>query len=78
MKYLKIFKNWRIVTLTVIFIATFILIAGDCNNIRLILFAKLIGLVLGFLGYKTGKEWMEKGLLKELDVFNDNEEQMLS
>lgn len=73
MKYLKVFKNWRIVTLTVIFIATFILIAGDGNNIRLILFAKLIGFALGFLGYKTGKEWMKNGQLDELKAFNDEE-----
>ena len=73
MKYLKVFKNWRIATLTVMFMATLVLIAGDGDRIGLVVFSKLIGFALGALGYKLGKEWMKDGKLDELNVFNDDE-----
>lgn len=70
MKYLKIFKNWRITALCVIFIAAMFLIAGEGNNVTLIIIAKLVGFALVTFGYKVAKDWREKGLLDELkEVF---------
>ena len=41
MKYLKVFKNWRIVFLTIIAAAALLLILGDGNRFSVIVFAKV-------------------------------------
>lgn len=74
MKYLKIFKNWRIIALTIMAIAAVILIAGDGNKTNLIVFAKIIGFFVATFCYKIGKDWYESGKIDEINVFNDNED----
>lgn len=50
--------------------AALFLIAGEGNNVTLIIIAKLVGFALVTFGYKTAKDWREKGLLDELkEVF---------
>ena len=48
MKYLKVFKNWRIVFLTIIAAAALLLILGDGNRISVIVFAKIVGGALAY------------------------------
>lgn len=74
MKYLKILTNWRIIALTIIAIAAIVLIGGDGNRLFLIIFAKLVGFALLCFGYKIGNEWYKKGMIDEINVFNDKDE----
>lgn len=74
MKYLKIFKNWRIIALTIMGIAAALLILGDGNKITLILFAKAVGIMVGTVAYKLAKDWHKEGKIDEINVFNDNDE----
>lgn len=73
MKYLKVFKNWRIVFLTIIAAAALLLILGDGNRFSVIVFAKVVGCALAYVCYRLGKHWHEKGEIDEIKVFNDNE-----
>lgn len=73
MKYLKVFKNWRIVFLTIIAAAALLLILGDGNRFSVIVFAKVVGGALAYVCYGLGKHWNEKGEIDEIKVFNDNE-----
>ena len=75
MKYLKIFKNWRIIALTVMVIAALILIIGESENTIAIVSVKLIGFMLGTFCYKIAKEWHDDGKINEIDEFNDNHEE---
>lgn len=75
MKYLKIFKNWRIIALTVMAVAAFILILGESEKATVIAITKLIGFTLAFFCYKIAKDWHEKGLINEINEFNDNNEE---
>ena len=73
MKYIKVFKNWRIMFLTIIAAAALLLILGDGNRISVIVFAKIVGGALAYACYRLGKHWYEKGEIDEINVFNDNE-----
>ena len=73
MKYIKVFKNWRIMFLTIIAAAALLLILGDGNRISVIVFAKIVGGALAYVCYRLGKHWYEKGEIDEINVFNDNE-----
>lgn len=72
MKYLKVFRNWRIVALTVFSIAALLLILGDGDNVAVIVFTKLVGFAIGYLVYRIGKDWKGRGMLDELDVFDED------
>ena len=71
MGYLKLFTNWRIVFLTVIYMAAFILIFSESENITAIIATKLIGFALGYTGYTLSKSWGDKGLIDEINVFSE-------
>ena len=74
MKYLAIFKNWRLIALLIMAVAAFILILGDGNRDGIIIFAKILGFFLAVFCYKIGNEWHKDGKIDEINVFNDNDE----
>lgn len=73
MKYLKAFKNWRIIALTVMAAGAIILILSESESMVALLATKAIGFIIGFFIYKIGKDWYNKGLIDEIDEFTDNE-----
>lgn len=75
MKYLKFLKNWRIVALTVMAMAAFLLIISESENMVAVAATKFIGFMVGFFVYRIGKDWYKKGLMDEINEFNDNEDE---
>lgn len=75
MKYLKFLKNWRIVALTVMAMAAFLLIISESENVVAVVATKFIGFTVGFFVYRIGKDWYKKGLMDEINEFNDNEDE---
>ena len=75
MKYLKFLKNWRIVALTVMAMAAFLLIISESENLVAVAATKFIGFMVGFFAYRIGKDWYKKGLMDEINEFNDNEDE---
>lgn len=75
MKYLKFLKNWRIVALTVMAMAAFLLIISESENVVAVVATKFIGFTVGFFAYRIGKDWYKKGLMDEINEFNDNEDE---
>ena len=72
---LKIASNWRIDVLTLLFAWTLLLATADYENFLLLIIGKIIAVVLGYQSHKLAKYWEKKGYLKELELFNDNEEE---
>lgn len=73
MKYLKIFKNWRIIVLTIMFVVATLLLFGDCSSIKAFAL-NIIGLAIGIYTYRLADGWHKQGLIDEINVFNDNDE----
>ena len=73
MKYLKIFKNWRLIALAVITIAAIMLLASDSGAISLFMLTKVVGIFLCFFGYKIGKEWYDDGKINEINALKCDE-----
>ena len=72
---LKIASNWRIDALTFLYAWTLLLAMMDSCNVLLLVISKIVAVTLGYLTYKLSKSWDKEGYLKELEVFNDNEEE---
>lgn len=47
----------------------------DSCNILFLVFTKIMAVILGYVTNKLSKSWDKEGYLKELEVFNDNEEE---
>lgn len=71
MKYLKVFSNWRIVVLTVLAMAAVLLVLVDCDCIEVFVLTKLVGFFLAYFAYRIGKYWKDKGMLDEINVFDE-------
>lgn len=71
----SIVRNWRIVVLTLMFSLTLLLAMADVDNFALLVATKILAVILGYLTNKLSKSWDKEGYLKELEVFNDNEEE---
>lgn len=72
-KYLKIFKNWRLVALAVIYVAAAVLLVSDYDEISLFALTKAIGISLCFYGYKICKEWYDDGKINEINALKCDE-----
>ncbi len=72
---LKIASNWRIDALTLMYAWTLLLAMADCENFLLLVITKIMAVILGYVTNKLSKSWDKEGYLKELEVFNDNEEE---
>lgn len=71
---LKIASNWRIDALTLLYAWTLLLAMADCENFLLLVITKITAVILGYCTNKLAKSWDKEGYLKELEVFNDNED----
>lgn len=67
-KYLQIFKNWRIDVIAAVFTAGIALFVCDGEDIRTLMAAKAIGLLLIYTTACLVHHW--KDSIRELDVFN--------
>lgn len=72
---ISIVGNWRIDALTLMFAWTLLLAMFDSDNFLLLVIMKILAVVLGYVTTKLSKSWDKDGYLKELEVFNDNEEE---
>lgn len=72
---ISIASNWRIDALTLMYAWTLLLAMADCENFLLLVITKITAVILGYLTHKLSKSWDKEGYLKELEVFNDNEEE---
>ena len=72
---ISIVSNWRIVVLTLMFALTLLLAMADVDNFLLLCVTKIMAVILGYVTNKLSKSWDKEGYLKELEVFNDNEEE---
>ena len=71
-KYLIPFLNWRVLVLTLLSMVAFVLIMGETESLKVFLLIKVLGFALGYLCYRLGKYWDERGLISELDVYSEN------
>lgn len=72
---ISIASNWRIDALTLMFALTLLLAMADVDNFLLLCVTKIVAVILGYVTNKLSKSWDKEGYLKELEVFNDNEEE---
>lgn len=72
---IKIASNWRIDALTFMYAWTLLLAMMDSCNFMLLVITKILAVILGYITHKLSKLWDKEGYLKELEVFNDNEEE---
>jgi hypothetical protein len=72
---ISIASNWRIDALTLMYALTLLLAVADVDNFALLVSTKITAVILGYLTIKLSKSWDKEGYLKELEVFNDNEEE---
>jgi hypothetical protein len=71
---INIASNWRIDALTLMFALTLLLAMADTDNFLLLVATKILAVILGYLTNKLSKSWDKEGYLKELELFNDDEE----
>lgn len=72
---ISIVSNWRIDVLTLMFALTLLLAMADVDNFLLLCVSKIVAVILGYVTNKLANTWDKEGYLKELEVFNDNEEE---
>ena len=73
-KFFKIHLNWRINVLVILAMVVTILLASDCENLCLLFTTKLVGFHLGYLAFRLGKYWDNKGKIPELMELANEEE----
>lgn len=71
---INIASNWRIDALTLMFALTLLLAMADVDNFLLLVATKIMAVILGYVTNKLSKSWDKEGYLKELELFNDDEE----
>lgn len=71
---INIASNWRIDALTLMFALTLLLAMADVDNFLLLCVTKIVAVILGYCTSKLAKSWDKEGRLKELELFNDDEE----
>ena len=72
---ISIVSNWRIDALTLMFALTLLLAMADVDNFLLLCATKITAVILGYLTSNLSKSWDKEGYLKELEVFNDNNQE---
>lgn len=72
---ISIVSNWRIDALTLMFALTLLLAMADVDNFLLLCATKIAAVILGYLTSNLSKSWDKEGYLKELEVFNDNNQE---
>ena len=72
---ISIVSNWRIDALTLMFALTLLLAMADVDNFLLLCATKIVAVILGYLTSNLSKSWDKEGYLKELEVFNDNNQE---
>jgi len=70
MRYLKILANWRIITITMLFLASVALLTGDADGLLELAAIKAFGLLFAYLLVVLSKAWKAK--MPELDIFSDD------
>lgn len=70
-----IVSNWRIDALTLLFALTLLLAMDDTDDIPMLVTTKIAAVVIGYLTAKLSKSWEKRGYLKELEIFNDDDEE---
>lgn len=70
-----IVSNWRIDALTLLFALTLLLAMDDTDDIPMLVTTKIAAVVIGYLTAKLSKFWEKRGYLKELEIFNDDDEE---
>lgn len=70
-----IVSNWRIDALTLLFALTLLLAMDDTDDIAMLVTTKIAAVVIGYLTAKLSKSWEKRGYLKELEIFNDDDEE---
>lgn len=73
-KFFKVHLNWRINVLVVLAMIITILVASDSDNIFLLFLTKIAGFLLGYLAFRLGKYWDNKGKIPELMELANEEE----
>lgn len=72
-KYLKIYLNWRINVLALLAVTAIVLITTDCDSPLAFILTKAMGFLLGYLTYRFGRYWQDRGELKELELLDDED-----
>lgn len=70
MRYLKILANWRIMTITMLSLASVALLTGDADGLFELAAIKSSGLLFAYLLVMLSKAWRDK--MPELDIFSDD------
>ena len=72
---ISIVGNWRIDALTLMYAWALLMAMAESDSVLLLIFNKIMAVILGYLATKLSRSWDKRGYLKELEVFNDNEEE---
>lgn len=72
-KYLNIYRNWRVIVLSLLCTVAALFILGDCDDMGYLLFTKGIGFGLAYIIYRLGKYWDAKGKINELTALAEEE-----
>ena len=71
-KYLIPFRNWRVLVLTALAMLALLLLAGETDDMTVLLLIKAIGFGCGWLCFRLGNRWDKLGLIDELNVYSEN------
>lgn len=71
-KYLLPFKNWRIVTLTILAALVLLFAMADTDCLVVLFGTKVIAVILGYATHVLAKRW--DGKMPELEVFSIDED----
>lgn len=72
-KYLKIYLNWRINAMALLAVTAIVLITSNCDSPLAFILTKVMGFLLGYLTYRFGRYWQDRGELKELELLDDED-----
>lgn len=69
MRYIKILANWRIMTITALAVISAVLLAGDTEDIRTLVYSKASGIIIVYMIFRLAGAWKDK--MPELDIFSE-------
>lgn len=71
---ISIVSNWRIDVLTLSYALVLALAITDSDDIMMFVVSKISAVIVGYLTLKLTIVWDKNGYLKELEIFNIDEE----
>lgn len=60
MEHLNVLRNWRLVALTVMAVAAFVLIIGESDSVIMAAITKILGFSLGSFCFMIWRDWNGK------------------